>query len=127
MKNLNEKLNNCGKDYKKTVIALIILVEQKFPSCFDMFIQTSNRALELSQSTMKPTFDDFYKRLINEQERLISSRQVSPNKALMAHNKTLKKSFNNAKGSCSHTSNNINNNGHYYHARHETSKKKKVI
>ena len=47
-------------------IALIILVEQKLPSCFDMFIQTRNRALELSQSTTKPTFDDFCKGLINE-------------------------------------------------------------
>ena len=66
MKTLNEKLNNCGKDYKKTRTALIILVEQKLASCFDMFIQTRNRALELSQSTTKPTFDAFCKGLINE-------------------------------------------------------------
>ena len=59
VKTLNEKLNNCGKDYKKTNIALIIVVEQNLPSCFDMFIQTRNRALELSQSTTKPTFDAF--------------------------------------------------------------------
>jgi len=47
VKTLNEKLNNCGKYYKKTDTALIILVEQKLPSCFYMFIQTSNKALEL--------------------------------------------------------------------------------
>ena len=51
-----------------TDTALIILVEHKFPSCFDMFIQTRNRALELSQNTMKHTFDAFWKGLINEQE-----------------------------------------------------------
>lgn len=67
LKTLNVNLNNCGKDYKKTYTSLIILVEQKFPFCFDMFIQTRNRALELSQSNMKPIFDDFYKGLINEQ------------------------------------------------------------
>ena len=66
LKTLNEKLNNCGKDYKKTDTFLIILVEQKLSSCFDMFIQTRNRALELSQSTTKPTFDNFCKGLINE-------------------------------------------------------------
>ena len=67
MKTLNEKLNCCGKDYKKTNIALIILIERKMPSCFDMFIQTRNRALELSQITTKQNFDDFCKGLINEQ------------------------------------------------------------
>ena len=61
LKTLNEKLNSFGKDYKKTDTALIILVERKMPSCFGMFIQTRNRALELSQSTMKQTFDDFCK------------------------------------------------------------------
>ena len=97
MKTLNEKLNSCGKDYKKTDTALIILVERKMPSCFDMFIQTRNRALELSQSTTKKTFDDFCKGLINEQEWLIVSGQLTPNKALTALNKNHKKSFNNAK------------------------------
>ena len=58
LKPLNEKLNSCGKDYKKTDTALIILIERKMSSCFDMFIQTRNRALELSQSTTKQTFDD---------------------------------------------------------------------
>ena len=71
LKTLNEKLNSCGKDYKKTDTALIILIERKMSYCFDMFIQTRNRALELSQSTTKQNFDDFCKGLINEQERLI--------------------------------------------------------
>ena len=66
MKTLNEKLNKCAKDYKKTNTALIILVEQKLPSCFDMFIQTRNRALELSQITTKPNFDAFCKGLVIE-------------------------------------------------------------
>lgn len=66
------------------------------------------------------------KGLINEKESLIVSRQVSPNKALMAHNKNPKKSFNNAKGSYSHTSNHTNNNGHASHEHHQTSKRKKV-
>eukprot|EP00253_Pinus_taeda_P001586 PITA_01586 len=126
LKTLNEKLNNCGKYYKKTNIALITLVEQKLSSCFDMFIQTRNRALELSQSTMEPTFDGLCKGLINEQERLITLGQVSPNKAPMAHNKKPTKSFKNAKGSYSHTSNHTNNNGHASYAHHETSKRKKV-
>lgn len=43
----------------------------------------------------------------------------------MAHNKNPNKSFNNAKGYCSHTSNHTSNNGHASHAHHETSKKKK--
>ena len=46
---------------------------------------------------MKQTFDDFCKGLINEQERLIVSGQLTPNKALIALNKNHKKSFNNAK------------------------------
>ena len=45
LKTLNEKLNNCGKDYKKTSISLIILVEQKLPSSFNIFIQTRNMDL----------------------------------------------------------------------------------
>ena len=122
MKTLNEKLNNCGKDYKKTNTAPIIIVEQKLPSCFDMFIQTRNRALELSQSNTKATFDAFCKGLINEKERLIVSRQLSPNKALIAHNP--KKNFHIVKGSCSHTSKPTNNFGNNAH--HENSKMKKV-
>ena len=66
-------------------------------SSFDMIIQTRNMALELSQSMTKPTFDFLCKWLINEKERLIITRQVSPNKALMAHNKNPKKNFNKAK------------------------------
>lgn len=91
-----------------------------------MFIQTRNGVLELSQSTAKPTFDDFCKGLINEQERLIASGQVSPSKAIMEHNKNPKKILNNYKGSYSHTSNHAKNNGHVSHAHHETSKRKKV-
>ena len=73
---------------------------------------------------MKPTFDAFCKGLINEQERLIVLGQLSPNKSLIAHNP--KKSFNNAKGSCSHTSKPTNNSGNNSNAHHENSKKKKV-
>jgi hypothetical protein len=51
-----------------------------------MFIQTRNREIEKSQGSMKPSFEDFCKGLINEQERLIVSGQLTPNKALMAHN-----------------------------------------
>ncbi len=111
MKTLNEKLNNCGKDYKKINTALIIIVEQKLSACFNMFIHIRNTALEMSQSTMKPNIDDFCKGLINEQKNLITSGQVSPNKALTVHNnKNLKKNFNhNVKGSCSHASNHTNN------------------
>ena len=36
---------------------------------------------------MKPTFEVFRKRLINEQDRLIASGQLSNNKALMTHSK----------------------------------------
>jgi hypothetical protein len=57
LKTLNEKLNNCGKDYKNTDTALIILIEHELPSCFDMFIQNRNRAIEMSKGTTKPTFD----------------------------------------------------------------------
>ena len=86
MKTLNEKLNNYGKYYKKTDTTLIILVEQKLSSCFDIFIQTMNRDLELSQSTTKPIFDAFCKGLINEQEMLIVLGQLSLSKSLIAHN-----------------------------------------
>jgi len=43
LKSLNEKINNCGKDYKKTDIVLIILVEHQLSFCFYMFIQTRNK------------------------------------------------------------------------------------
>ena len=122
MKTLNEKLNSSGKDYKKNDTALIIFVECKMPSCFDMFIQTRNRALKLSQSTMKQTFDDFCKGLTNEQEWLIVSGQLTLNKALTALNKNHKKSFNNAKG-YNHSN---TNSGHASHASNENSKQKKV-
>ena len=70
LKTLNEKLNIFGKDYKKMGIAVVIIVEQKVSS-FGMFMETRNRALELSQTTTHPNFDDFCKGLINEQERFI--------------------------------------------------------
>lgn len=126
LKTLNKKLNNCGKDYKKIYIALIILVEHKLPSCFDMFIQTRNRSNEMSKGTTKPTFDEFFKGLINEKERLIDSNQLTPNKSLMAHNnKNPKKSFQpNTKGCCSHSS--TNNSGNTSNVTLEVSKKKKV-
>ena len=72
-KTLNEKLNACGKDYKKNDTALIIIVEQKLPPSFDMFIQTRNRALEMSKGATTNTFEDFCLGLINEQDRLISN------------------------------------------------------
>ena len=58
-----EKLNDCGINYKKNDNALIILVEQKLPSCFDMIIQTRNRAIEMSKWTMKPIFECFLEKL----------------------------------------------------------------
>ena len=60
-----------------------------------MFIQTTNRAIEMSKGTMKPTFDEFCKSLINKRKRLIYSSQLTPNKSLMAHNNK------NPKKSCS--------------------------
>ena len=57
--------------------------------------------------------------MINEQERLIVSGQLTPNKALTALNKNHKKSFNNAKGSNPSNTN-------YGHASDENSKQKKV-
>ena len=87
MKTLNEKLNACGKDYKKNDTALIIFVEQKLPPSFDMFIQTRNRAIEMSKWTITNTFEEFCQGLINEQDRLISTGQLSFNQALMTHNK----------------------------------------
>ena len=52
-----------------------------------MFIQTRNRALEMSKGTATNTFEDFCLGLIfNEQDRLLSSGQFSSNQALMAHN-----------------------------------------
>jgi hypothetical protein len=69
LKTLNEKLNNCGNDYKKTYTTLFILVEQKLSDSFHMFIQTRNREIEIYQGSMKPTFEYFYKGLINEKER----------------------------------------------------------
>ena len=87
------------------------------PSCFDMFIETRNIALELSQSTTKQTFDDFCKGLINEQERLIVSGQLTPNKALTALNNNHKKIFNNVKG---YDPSNTNS-GHASHASNENT------
>jgi len=72
-----------GKDYKKNCIALIILVEQKLPPSFYMFIQTRNMALEMSKWTLTNTFEEFWQGLINEQDRLISTGQFSSNQALM--------------------------------------------
>ena len=61
LKTYNEKLNNCGSDYKKNDNSLTILVEQKLPSCFDMFIQTRNKSIEISEVTLRATFEDFVK------------------------------------------------------------------
>ena len=67
--------------------ALAIFEEQKLPSFFDIFIQGTNRVIEMSKGTLKPTFEDFCKGLINEKDRLIDSAQLSNNKAIMAYNK----------------------------------------
>ena len=69
----------------------------------------------MSQSTTKETFEDFCKGLINEQERLIISGQLTPNKALTTHNKNHNKSFNNDKGSNPSNTN-------YGHASHASNK-----
>ena len=74
-KTYNEKLINCGSNYKKNDNAFIILVEQKLPSGFDMFIQTRSRATKIYKGTMKPTFEVFLKGF------------------LMVHNKNNPKSF----------------------------------
>ena len=76
----------------------------------------------MSQSTTNQTFDDFCKWLVNEQERLIVSGQLTPNKALTELKKHHKKSFNNAKSS--NPSN--TNSGHASHASNRNSKQKKV-
>ena len=92
-----------------------------------MFIQNRNRAIEMSKGITKPTFDEFCKGLINEQERLIVSSQLTPNKDLMPHNNNNnpKKSFQpNTKGSGSHSS--TNNSSNASNVTHEVSKKKKV-
>ena len=80
----------------------------------------------MCKGTTKPTFDEFFKGLINEKERLIASSQLTPNKALMTHiNKNPKKRFQpNSKGSCSHSS--TNNSSNASNVTHEISKKKKV-
>jgi hypothetical protein len=87
LKSYNEKLNNCGSDYKKNDTTLIILVEKKLPPIYDMFIQTRNRAIEMSKGTLKPNFEDFCKGLICEQDRLLSSSQIVVGKAHLAHGK----------------------------------------
>ena len=57
--------------------ALTILVEQKLPLFFDMFIQTGNIASEMSKRTMKTNFEDFCEGLNYGQNRLISSSQLT--------------------------------------------------
>ena len=52
-----------------------------------MFIDTRNKAIEMSKETMKPTFEIFCKGLTNEKDRLIASPQLSNSKALMTHSK----------------------------------------
>ena len=52
-----------------------------------MLIQTRNNAIEMYKGIMKPTFEEFCKGLINEQDRLIASSQLLNSKALMAHSK----------------------------------------
>ena len=52
-----------------------------------MFIQTTNRVIEMSKGTMKPNFEYFCKVLISDKDRLIYSHQLFKSKALMKHNK----------------------------------------
>lgn len=61
------------------------------PPSFDIFIQTRNRAIEMSKWTITTTFEEFCRGLINEQDRLISNGQFSSNQTLMAHNMTYNK------------------------------------
>ena len=56
-----------------------------------MFIQTRNRAIEMSKGTIVNVFEEFCQGLINEQDRLISTGQFSYNQALMTHNKNYNK------------------------------------
>ena len=63
-----------------------------------MFIQTRNRAIKMSKGTHTPSFDDFCKGLINEQDKLIPSGQLCNNKALVARSKrNPNKNFKNSK------------------------------
>jgi len=66
LKSYNEKLNNCGFEYMKHDITLIILVENKFPQIYDPFIQPKNKAIEVSKGILKPNFEEFCKGLICE-------------------------------------------------------------
>ena len=62
-----------------------------------MFIRTTNRVIEMSKGTMKPTFVYFCKGLISETYRLIYSRQIFKSKALITHNKNNPNRFFNEK------------------------------
>jgi hypothetical protein len=66
LKSYNEKLNNCGFEYTKHDITLIILVENKFPQIYDLFIQPKNKSIEVSKGILKPNFEEFCKGLICE-------------------------------------------------------------
>ena len=70
------------KKSKQNCNAFIILVDQKLSSYFDIFIQSRSKANELCKGTLKPIFEDFCKCVINKQDRLINSGQISNNKAL---------------------------------------------
>jgi len=71
-----EKLGHFGFDWKKNGISLIILVKNKLPPIYDLFIQYKNKCVEMSQGTHKHKFRELYKVLINEQYMLISSRKI---------------------------------------------------
>ena len=62
-----------------------------------MFIQTTNRVIEMSKGAMKPTFEYFCKGLISEKDRLIYSCQLFKSKALITHNKNNPNRFFNEK------------------------------
>eukprot|EP01018_Ginkgo_biloba_P038716 Gb_00331 [translate_table: standard] len=110
VKSINEKLDQCGNDYKKSDAALIILVERKLSPIYDIFIQTRARAIKISIGRHKPLpdFEEFSKGLINEQNKLISSGQIVIGQAHVAHGNKFqaKGSKKNFKHGCDHTSGN---------------------
>jgi hypothetical protein len=80
-------LNNCGFDYKNNDTSLIIIVDKKLPLMYDMFIQTRNKIIEMSEGTLKPNFEYFCKELICEQNNLLSQGQIVVGKVHLSHGK----------------------------------------
>jgi hypothetical protein len=95
----------------KNDTTLIILVENKMPNIYDLFIQTRNRAIEMSKGTLKPNFEDFCKGLICEQDMLLSFGQIVFGKEHLTHGKKnpYKGPKKDTKPNVPSTSNNISN------------------